>query len=61
MKELACKDVDPSIDCDFVATGATTEEVVRKMMKHIKSDHPDKMMNANMEEMKKMLESAVHE
>ena len=61
MKKLACKDIDPSIDCGFVATGATTEEVVGKMMKHVKSEHPDKMMGANMGEMKKMFESAVHE
>jgi len=43
MMKLACKDLDPSTMCNFVAMGETKEEVAGKMMGHIKSDHPDKM------------------
>ena len=61
MKKLACKDIDPSIDCGFEVTGESVGEVTGKMMKHVKSDHPEKLMGGNVAEMKAMLETKVHE
>ncbi len=37
MKGLACKDVGS--DCSFEARGRTTEEVLKKVAAHAKSDH----------------------
>jgi predicted small metal-binding protein len=50
MKKLACKALGK--ECDFVAVGSTEDEVMEKMMEHVKMDHPDvlEMMN---DEMKK--------
>lgn len=42
MKKLACKSM--GTNCDFVAMGKTEEEVMGKMMEHMKMEHPDKMM-----------------
>jgi len=42
MKKLSCKDLG-SADCNFVATGATNEEVQQKMFAHAAKDHPEKM------------------
>jgi len=36
-KVLKCRDV--GVDCDFVARGATTEEVLAKAKDHACSDH----------------------
>jgi predicted small metal-binding protein len=36
-KVLRCRDV--GVDCDFVARGATTEEVLEKAKDHACSDH----------------------
>ena len=36
-KVLRCKDV--GVDCDFVARGATAEEVMEKAKEHACSDH----------------------
>lgn len=36
-KVLRCKDV--GVDCDFVASGATLEEVLEKAKEHACSDH----------------------
>lgn len=36
-KVLACKDV--GVDCDFVARGATVEEVMEKAGEHATKDH----------------------
>lgn len=38
MKSLACKDMGMP-DCDFVATGATAEEVMAKIGEHAKATH----------------------
>jgi predicted small metal-binding protein len=39
MLKFACKDL--GIDCTFVATGATVEEVKQKAMTHAQSVHKD--------------------
>jgi predicted small metal-binding protein len=36
-KVLTCKDV--GVDCDFVARGATVEEVIEKAREHACKDH----------------------
>ena len=42
MKSLSCKDMGSTM-CDFVATGATDEEVIQKIMAHVKTDHPEEL------------------
>ncbi len=61
--KLACMDLDPSSDCDFVATGKTAKEVANSMMYHMKKSHPDKVSEMKMDddEIMTMLESKVHE
>ena len=39
MLKFACKDL--GLDCSFVATGATVEEVKQKAMVHAQSVHKD--------------------
>ena len=36
-KMLKCKDV--GVDCDFVASGKTDEEVLKKASEHARKDH----------------------
>ena len=36
-KILKCKDV--GVDCDFVASGKTVEEVLKKAAEHARKDH----------------------
>lgn len=49
MKTLACKDMGAP-DCDFVATGETSEEVKQKMMEHAQNAHPEALENMTPEE-----------
>ena len=37
MKELGCRDL--GIKCDFVATGKTVDEVLKKAAAHARKDH----------------------
>jgi len=37
--KIACKDVDPSISCPFVAQGATMEIATAKLVEHAKTVH----------------------
>ena len=37
MKTLKCKDV--GVDCDFVASGKSEEEVLKKATEHARKDH----------------------
>jgi predicted small metal-binding protein len=53
MKTLACKDM--GIDDGFMVKGATDEEVMGKMMEHVKMAHADKMAGTSEEDMKKMM------
>ena len=39
MKTLSDRDL--GIDCDFVAEGETTDEVIDATTEHIRSEHPD--------------------
>ena len=61
MMKLSCKDLDPSLDCNFEATGNTATEVAKKLMAHVKNAHPEKMKGMSDSEMLKSLESKVHE
>ncbi len=56
MKKLACADIDPSFDCDFVAEGKTDKEVIGKMMAHAKSAHPDKLASMSDADQKAMMQ-----
>ena len=62
MKTFACKDL--GMDCSFVATGETVEEVKNKAMAHAQKVHADvlKQMTATpagMAEMEKALMKAI--
>jgi predicted small metal-binding protein len=61
MKSLACKDM--GMDCDFVATGNTVEEVKQKAMAHAQVVHADilKTMSspAQMAEMQKTMDKII--
>ncbi len=62
MKKLACKDIDPSSTCSYEATGKSPQEVARRMMAHLKSEHPDAVEKMGMsdDELMVMLEEKVH-
>ena len=48
MEKFACKNL--GIDCNFVATGATKEEVLKKAMDHGSTVHADLMKNMTKEQ-----------
>ena len=49
MEQFACKTL--GLECDFVATGATKEEVMEKVMAHGGTVHADLMAGMNEEKM----------
>ena len=49
MEKFACKNL--GIDCDFVTTGATKEEVLKKAMEHGGAVHADLMKDMTKEQM----------
>jgi len=49
MNKFACKDL--GIDCDFVATGETKEETLKKAMAHGGTVHKDIMKGQTEEQM----------
>ena len=60
MEQFACKTL--GLDCDFVATGATKEEVLQKAMEHGSTVHADLMTGMNeaqMDEFGKNLKAAI--
>ena len=60
MMKFACKDL--GMDCNFVATGATKEEVMQKAMAHGGVAHADLMKNMSKEQMAqfgKQLETSI--
>jgi predicted small metal-binding protein len=60
METFACKSL--GLDCDFVATGATREELMGKVMEHGGTVHADLMANMTPEqsaEFAKNLEKAI--
>jgi len=48
VETFACKRL--GLDCDFVATGATKEEVMQKAMEHGGTVHADLMVNMTPEQ-----------
>ena len=48
MEKFACKTL--GIDCDFVVTGATKEEVLKKAMEHGGTVHADLMISMTKEQ-----------
>jgi len=48
MEKFACKTL--GIDCDFVVTGATKEEVLKKAMEHGGTVHADLMKSMTKEQ-----------
>jgi predicted small metal-binding protein len=61
MPQFACRDM--GMDCDFVATGSTVEEVKAKAMAHAQAVHADILRTmsspAQMAAMDKQLESVI--
>ena len=55
MKTLTCKDIDPSVTCDYKATGSTDGEVLQNMIAHAKEAHADKVTGATDEQMTEMM------
>ena len=49
MMKFACKDL--GIDCNYVATGATKDDVLQKAMAHGNSVHSGMMKNMTKEQM----------
>ncbi|HEY3311454.1 MAG TPA: DUF1059 domain-containing protein [Anaerolineales bacterium] len=49
MMQFACKNL--GIDCNFVATGATTDEVYKAAVTHGNKVHADLMKNMTKEQM----------
>ena len=60
MEKFACKNL--GLDCDYVATGAAKEEVLKKAMAHGGTVHADLMKNmtkAQSAEFAKKLEASI--
>ena len=43
-------DRDLGLDCEYVATGNTPEEVMRNATTHLKDKHPDEYHNQNLKD-----------
>jgi predicted small metal-binding protein len=56
MKMLSCRDMGSGDD--FVAKGNTEQEVMDKMMEHVKEMHPGKMEGMSEDEKMKMMDMA---
>ena len=46
MKQLGCRDLGGN--CDFVARGATDDEIKKKLMAHAEKDHKDMFKSPDM-------------
>jgi predicted small metal-binding protein len=60
MLKFACKDL--GVPCDYVATGATKDEVLRKALQHGNTVHSDMMKSLSKEQPAKFakdLEAAI--
>ena len=55
-KEIRCKDV--GVDCDFVVTGETEEEIMKKAAEHAKKAHG---MNGIPQELVQKVRAAIHD
>lgn len=60
MQTLSCKDLGTQ-DCNFVAKGNTKDEVINKMINHIRPNHADTFEDTSEEEMRDMLSAHVKE
>ncbi len=58
--KLACKELNPAINCSFEARGNTAAEVAKKMMTHVKLQHPDEVKGKTDDEMMAMFEAKAH-
>lgn len=54
-KEIRCRDV--GVDCDWVASGETEEEIMKKVAEHAKKDHG---MDEIPEELVQRVRAAIH-
>lgn len=64
MKTLACRDMEPSLNCDYVAKAETDEEVIKDLTAHGMSTHPEameKMKGMSEEEIRGMMMSHIKE
>jgi predicted small metal-binding protein len=61
MMKLACKDLNPSTTCNFVATGSSQVKVASKMMEHAKANHAGDLAGMSDDKIMNMMESKVHE
>lgn len=61
MKKLACSAVSGDIECNFVATGDTDEEVMSQLKQHGKEAHGMTEEDITEETMKKMKENIKEE
>ncbi len=59
--KLACKDINPTTTCEFVATGNTAPEVAGKMLAHAKIVHAEDIKGKPDADVLKDMESKVHE
>lgn len=55
-KEIRCRDV--GVDCDWVATGETEEEIMKKAAEHAKKAHG---MNEIPQELVQKVRAAIHD
>lgn len=55
MKTLKCKDLDPSLSCEYKATGMDEKEVLQNMMAHAREAHADKVGGMTDEQMTEMM------
>ena len=55
MKDFHCRDA--GLDCDFVAKGASNEEILKQVAKHAEGDHQMKVTP----ELAKKVEGLIHD
>lgn len=55
LKTLKCVDIDPSVSCDFVASGADNAQVMSDMMAHAKEAHADKVAGMSDDQVNEMM------
>ncbi len=58
MYKYACKDL--GVDCDFKTTGATVEEVTKKVFEHAQVVHKDMLSKMSPTELAEMNKSVVN-
>lgn len=61
MYKVSCKDISPSTNCEYEASGSSDDEAVTKMASHMRSDHSDDIEGMADEEVRAMIEPKVVE